>query len=764
VRAFNLLRNVGKFDNVAAGAQLPFSRLTVIYAENARGKTTLAAILRSLATGRAELIAERARLGAQHPPHVVVDTGLGPPAVFQNRAWSRTAPDIVIFDDTFVAENVCSGMQVGATHRQNLHELIVGAQGIALAQALQEEVDKIEIHNASLRNRELAIPAGARGPLSVDSFCSLRQAPNLRQAIEGAERRLAAAREAGRVAETPTFSPISLPKIDLDALCAVLGKGLPDLDASALARVQEHLSQLGRGGEAWVGEGVARAEHLSAQGDGECPFCAQDLSGSPLLAHYRAYFGHAYNDLKREVTEAARVFRVTQGGDVPVAFERSIREAVERQAFWKAFAEIPPVEIDTAAVARTWKSAREPIERLLDAKVSAPLDALSDSEDVKRAIAAHNAQCDRIREISDQLSSVNAQLETVKEQAREANVATLQNDLANLKAAEARYDPTIAPLCDAYLTEKAAKAATEQRRRTARTALDQHRQGAFPAYGLSINDFLQRFNANFRVGPVDPVNTRGGSAANYTLLIDGHTVPLSGNAGEPNFSNALSAGDRNTLALAFFFASLQNDPQRAQKIVVIDDPMTSLDEHRTQHTLQEMDRLARDVAGMVVMSHSKPFLLGVWDKCQQMQKTALEVRRSGSGSTLARWDVSAAMVTEHDRRYTDAAAYLNQADPATERRVAESLRLMLETFCRIAYPMNFPPGTALLGQFHAQCALRVGTPQEIMSLVNTQELRALLDYANRFHHDTNTAYATELINDAELTDFARRTLAFIRRP
>jgi wobble nucleotide-excising tRNase len=259
------------------------------------------------------------------------------------------------------------------------------------------------------------------------------------------------------------------------------------------------------------------------------------------------------------------------------------------------------------------------------------------------------------------------------------------------------------------------------------------------------------------------VNTRGGSAANYTLLIDGNTVPLSGNSGDPSFTNTLSAGDRNTLALAFFFASLQNDPQRAQRIVLIDDPMTSLDEHRTLHTLQEMDRLAQDVARIVVLSHSKPFLLGVWDKCQQMPKTALEVRRSGPGSTLAAWDVNAAMVTEHDRRYATAVAHLQQADPASERRVAESLRPMLETFCRVAYPTSFPPGT-LLGPFQNHCALCVGTPQEVMSAANAQELRALLDYANRFHHDTNATYATELINDAELTDFTRRTLAFIRRP
>ncbi len=763
VRRFNLLRNVGKFDNVSDGAELPLDQLTVIYAENARGKTTLAAILRSLASGRTELVTERARLGAQQPPHIVIDIGAQQPAVFQNGAWNRTTPEIVVFDDTFVAENVCSGIEIDSTHRQNLHELIVGAHGIALARALQKEVDRIEEHNRKLRGHENGIPAQARGNLSVDAFCALAEVANLPRRIEEAERRLAAARDAQRVAAMPTFPPLSLPKINLEALRTLLAKGVADLDAEALARVQNHLRLLGREGEDWVSKGMKLADHLSEQGHNECPFCAQDLRGSPLFGHYRAYFADAYDQLKRHITDSGRAFRATHAGDVPAAFERSVRETVERHAFWKALVDVPAVDINTADIARTWKLAREHVERLLEAKRVAPLDTVTVPADAERAISDHNNQCDRIRELSDQLAVVNPQLETVKEQAREANIATLTGDLVNLKAVQARHDPSIAPLCKAYLAEKVAKAATEQRRNDARAALDQHRQAAFPAYGVAINDFLQRFNASFRVGPVDPANTRGGSVANYTLLIDGHSVPLTGDCGTPCFRNTLSSGDRNTLALAFFFASLQNDPDRAQKIVVIDDPMTSLDEHRTLHTVQEIDRLAREVAGMIVLSHSKPFLVGVWEKCQQLPKTALEVRRSNTGSTLAAWDVNAAMITLHDQRYADAEAYLQQADPSKARQVAESLRPMLEAFCRVAYAPHFPPGT-LLGLFQRQCAERAATPQRIMSAADAAELRALLDYANRFHHDTNAAYATELINDTELMDFTRRTLAFIRRP
>jgi wobble nucleotide-excising tRNase len=761
VRALNLLRNVGKFDNVSAGSNLPFSRLTVLYAENARGKTTLAAILRSLASGRAGLINERARLGAPNPPHIVVDTGSGTTAVFQNGAWTRTAPEIVVYDDAFVADNVYSGMEVGPTQRQNLHELIVGAQGIALARTMKDEVDRIEVHNRNLREREGSIPATVRRGLSVDAFCALRPVADLPRLIEEAQRRLAAAQASGRVVSTPTFPKVSLPKIDLDDLRALLTKDLSELDAGAMTRVRDHLEQLGPGGEAWVGEGMELAEHLTTQGIGDCPFCAQRLVDSPVIGHYRAYFGEAYVGLKREILTFISNFWATQAGDIPAAFERAVREVVERRAFWASFADVPAVEVDTAAMARTWKSARELVERLLEAKRAAPLDKLTVPAEVERAVSRHNAQCDRIREISDQLAEANPRLEKVKEQARDANVATLASDLANLEAIRERYDPAIGPLCEAYLAEKAAKADTERRRDAARVALDQHRQAAFPAYGAAINDFLTRFNASFRLGPVDAVNTRGGSAANYSLLIDGTPVPLSGSPGGPSFSNTLSAGDRNTLALAFFFASLQYDPHRAQKVVVIDDPMTSLDEHRTLHTLQEIDRLTREVAGVVVLSHSKPFLFGVWEQCQQVTKAALEVRRSGTGSTLSAWDVNAAMVSDYDRRYAAAMAYLERADPAIERSIAESLRPMLEKFCHVAYAPDFPPG-AKLGQFLQLCSSRAGTPQEIMSAPAAQELRALLDYANRYHHVENQAYATELINDAALTDFTRRTLAFIR--
>lgn len=257
------------------------------------------------------------------------------------------------------------------------------------------------------------------------------------------------------------------------------------------------------------------------------------------------------------------------------------------------------------------------------------------------------------------------------------------------------------------------------------------------------------------------MNTRGGSSCTYTVVINNVGVALTAAEG-PSFRTTLSAGDRNTLALAFFFASIEQDAAIAQKIVVIDDPMTSLDEHRSLATIREMRRLQQRVAQVIVLSHSKPFLCNLWDGCDDNERSAFIIQRDGAGSTLAVWDVRQDCITEHDRRHERVRAYLQAGNPAMARQVATDLRPIMEMFVRVAYPGNFPPG-AMLGAFHTICAQRVGRPGQILDAADTAELRFLLDYANRFHHDTNAAYQTANINDGELLNIAGRVLAFTSR-
>jgi wobble nucleotide-excising tRNase len=254
----------------------------------------------------------------------------------------------------------------------------------------------------------------------------------------------------------------------------------------------------------------------------------------------------------------------------------------------------------------------------------------------------------------------------------------------------------------------------------------------------------------------------GRSACNYNVVINNVPVSITAGDGGPSFRNTLSAGDRNTLALAFFFASLDSDPQLNQKIVLIDDPMTSLDEHRSLTTVQEMRRLVARVKQVIVLSHSKPFLCGLWEGADRAARTAIRITRDGDGSSLATWDVRQDSITEHDKRHEKVMAYIRASDPTQERPVAGALRPILESFMRVAYPTDFEPGF-LLGPFIGICQQRLGQPNQLLNQADIVELRDLRDYANKFHHDTNLAWETETINDQQLVQFCQRTLAFTRR-
>ena len=763
ISKLQLLRNVGTFDSVNSGANIPLARLTVIYAENARGKTTLGAILRSLASGDPTPIIERHRLSAEHPPHIVLEFDSDPQTIiFENSAWNHKFSNIVIFDDVFVDQNVCSGLSNEAGHRQNLHEWILGAAGVQLEQMLKKFVSKIEVHISELRSKANAIPVGELHGFSVDAFCVLPSRPDIDMEIQATERQLQAAREQETIRNTPLFDTLSLPGIDLIAIEGLLRSNLATVDAAAVTRIQSHLAELGEGSEIWVGEGMEFVTRISTDtGPPICPFCAQDLIGSPLIDHYRAYFSDEYNNLKREISEVLRDFNQTHRGEVGAAFERSVRVMGERTQIWGRFFDIPSLSIDTAAIAQDWQAARESIDALLTAKQSAPLEQIRLTDEVRTAVTKFEAHRVVLTGLNSQLVQANLEIPVVKEQAVEGNPALIQIDLEQRRAVKARHSPSISGLCEAYLAEKEAKAQTEQLRDAARVDLDQYRTSVFPGYQTSINEYLRRFNAGFRVTKMDPTNTRGGSACTYSAIIDNESVQISGgepSAGMPSFRNTLSSGDRNTLALAFFFASLDQDPDMATKIVVIDDPITSLDQHRSLTTVQETRRLADKTEQVIVMSHSKAFLCPIWEGADRTLRSALQITRNGDASTLSAWNVNDDIITEHDRRHALLREYAANGGP-NNREVAVAIRPLLEAYLRVVCPKEFPPET-LLGPFRDLCRQRVGSTDEIMNAGAVQELQDLTEYANKFHHDANAAWETEIINDGELRDFVLRALAF----
>ncbi|HEV2315175.1 MAG TPA: hypothetical protein VGR94_07705 [Candidatus Acidoferrales bacterium] len=512
ISRIQFLRSIGQFDYVTAGA-LILNQYVLVYAENGRGKTTLTAILRSLATGDPLPIRERRRLAAANPPKAVLDCSVGPtPAVFENGVWSRTIPEMVIFDDRFVDDNVYSGLSVEPRHRQRLHELVVGAQGVALNRRLQGLVQQIEEHITDLRLKAAAIPPAFRGVISVDEFCDLPVVENIDARIQLVERSLAAAQQQDAVRDTPGFDDLNLPAFDAAGLTEILRLDLPDLDAIAAAHVQAHFRDIGREGETWVADGMGRVVHAENGGD-ICPFCNQDLRQSAVFSQYRGYFSEGYTQLKRRISDALTDVTVVHSRDLPGTLERAVRVATERRQFWSGFCDLPQITLDTERLMQGWQSARDGVIAALRAKQAAPLERMEIPGEVLAAVERFARDRRAVVLLSEQLQEGNGAIRRVKEQAAVGDSQALQGELARLRIVRLRHSAEVSAVCEEYIAARAAKNATEELRNRAQGELERYRAVEFPGYQDAINSYLERFSAGYRINRVTAADTRAARPA-----------------------------------------------------------------------------------------------------------------------------------------------------------------------------------------------------------------------------------------------------------
>lgn len=76
---------------------------------------------------------------------------------FDGTAWSSGGPPILVFDEQFVDSNVHSGLSIEAGHRQNLHALVIGEEGVALQKRVEELGAEIAALQVTVREKQTAI-------------------------------------------------------------------------------------------------------------------------------------------------------------------------------------------------------------------------------------------------------------------------------------------------------------------------------------------------------------------------------------------------------------------------------------------------------------------------------------------------------------------------------------------------------------------------------------------------------------------------------
>jgi len=755
--------NIGRFRNYAANGDVSFRKLTLIYAENGQGKTTLCAILRSLQSGRTELIAERRTLGIADQPYVHMRVNRND-CKFINDAWTLTHPDIVIFDSVFINDNVYSGDYVEHEHKKNLYRVIVGPRGVELAKQIDELDRQIRDANADLRTKRESVSKHIPSGTTLEDYLQWQPVTDvdeqIRKKTEELGKRQRAAAKSSEIQAKGLLVKVQLPSLPPD-FATVLAKQLNDIVADAEAKVREQIArhEMAHQGEAWLSQGIGYVK------DDQCPFCGQGVRANDLIAAYRSYFSAAYKTLKQEVAQLSQRIDDTIGETSLSSAQHAIAGNAALAEFWKQFVTIDVPDLSFPDIQQRYAALRKQSLSLAKKKQDSPTEAVM-------ADSAFNAAAEAMKAINDAVTAYNRAVEAcnmrINEQKeavqREGDLAVLQNELALLEAKKRRFEPEVTVACDAYQKASMAKTKLEESKSEARRELDQYCESIIRTYEQSINEYLDQFNAGFRITNTRHLYTGGTPSSQYQIEINNTAVDL-GDArtepGTPCFKTTLSSGDRSALALAFFLAVLKQDTETGNKIVIFDDPFTSLDRFRRTCTQQLIHRFLESAQQVIVLSHDPFFLKLLFDECPATSANVkmLQMSRAGDTTVIGEWDVQAATQGTYMKNFSTLLGYYRErkGDPRT---VAMAIRPFIEGMLRSHFPGHFQPDK-WLGDFIGKIRAADATSGLQHAKADLHELDAINSYSRKYHHQQNANADSEPINNDELHGFVKRTLRLV---
>lgn len=150
------LRSVGLLHDALPKGALALSKAVAVYAENGRGKSTLACLLRSLCDGDCAEVQARRTLGDEAEPSAQLLVG-GAKHTLSRGSWDKVHQGVHVFGDDFVEKNVCLGTHSLPPQRANLLAFVLGA---AAAQPAEETADDLEEYRHAVNARLRLLGAG----------------------------------------------------------------------------------------------------------------------------------------------------------------------------------------------------------------------------------------------------------------------------------------------------------------------------------------------------------------------------------------------------------------------------------------------------------------------------------------------------------------------------------------------------------------------------------------------------------------------------
>ena len=481
-----------------------------------------------------------------------------------------------------------------------------------------------------------------------------------------------------------------------------------------------------------------------------------------MFGAMQSYFSQAYRSFQAEIEQFAKMSRDAVASDALLPVQKSVGGNATLAEFWARYVENLPA-LTFEEIQGVMEEVRRAVEPLIERKLTAPLDAIQAPDELRQATDALAVLRVNVDGYNAAVRTANQMIAVVKARATGSNVGALRDALVLLEAQKKRHLPESVTIITAFTDAQAAKASVEKAKETAREALDEYNSTVIGAYHDAVNELLSRFGAGFKLLTVKVEYTGRTPRAAYTFGIRGKSVEPGSERtepGKPCFRNTLSAGDRSTLALAFFIAQLKHRADIGDLIVVFDDPFTSLDSFRQHWTCCTIRKMAERAKQVIVLSHSVEFLRAVANRYPAATLRTLQIARHNAiDSHIIALNLNDATASQVEKDIIQLRDY--QDGEATDAAATiRCIRPVLENHIRTMAPDDCPDGHGWLGNFLGEIETADAASSLSIFKPMYDDLDSLNAYTSPYSHDSGVAPA---INSGELAAQVELTLELVGR-
>lgn len=739
----------------ADGRQHSLKKASLIYADNGAGKSTLASIFRSCALDKPDLILRRRTIDGSNQPEVHLQFSNGNQTRFDNANWSSSHPELLVFDADFVEQNVYTGGQVTSDQRRNLLKFALGAHAVN-AQHEYDQANSDALASAQLIRDLTNQLAVYHGGTSLQEFRELEEVSDVDTQIARLKECLVQAQNISRIHSKSLPRRLVEPSLDISHIFDILAKSLTEIDLAAEQHVRQHMaSHTWSDLEKWISDGHANEDAES------CPYCGQPLDGIELIQAYRSYFNQDYSQLKKSVADLDRLISISTSEAIAERLNANFSTAAAIIEGWQEHVEIATPRFDHDGAKTVLTKMKDRLDDLRRSKEARLLESIGSSEEKSRIIIIWNDLIDIVRSCNNEINNAITLIELYKAGLTAVNSDELERDIQRLEMIKTRYREEVVDLIVRLDLETAREATARAEKQNKKDNLNAIMGALLGTYKDRINNLLQAFGAQFSIQSMD-FNYRGGLRSDYSLHMRGANIELSG--GIPDFKTALSEGDKRTLAFAFFIASVESEPDIGNKIIVIDDPMCSLDLNRKQQTRSILKRIHSISKQLIVLVHDIHFMRNLRKDLLRTSSpqdvSCLKLKTVANRySTFDSIDVNKECEGGYFRCHRVLGEYL-EGSVQSSMEVAKSIRPMLEGYLHRRFPGIISRDLMFGDVIRAINNAHPGSPLAHAQNI-TSELSEINAYAGQYHHDTDPGADPVEIIDGELRSFVERAIKVV---